>query len=65
MGMTDRVWGAFTAMIKLEDKVQRQSEAMKWQQAKIEDLTARVIRLETQIDLFTSAAIVKRLKNDS
>ena len=64
MGMTDRVWGAFTAMIKLEDKVQRQSEAMKWQQAKIEDLTARVIRLETQIDLFTSAAIVKRLKND-
>ncbi len=65
MGMTDRVWGAFTAMIKLEDKVQRQSEAMKWQQAKIEDLTARVIRLETQIDLFTSAAIVKRLKNDT
>ncbi len=65
MGMTDRVWGAFTAMIKLEDKVQRQSEAMKWQQAKIEDLTARVIRLETQIDLFTSAAIVKRLKNDA
>lgn len=64
MGMTDRVWGAFTAMIKLEDKVQRQSEAMKWQQAKIEDLTARVIRLETQIDLFTSAAMIKRLKAD-
>jgi hypothetical protein len=64
MGMTDRVWGAFTAMIKLEDKVQRQSEAMKWQQAKIEDLTARVIRLETQIELFTSAAMIKRLKAD-
>ncbi len=64
MGMTDRVWGAFAAVIKLEDKVQRQSEAMKSQQAKIENLTERVIRLETQLDMLTSAAIIKRLKND-
>ena len=64
MGMTDRVWGAFSAVIKLEDKVQRQSEAMKSQQAKIENLTERVIRLETQLDMLTSAALIKRLKND-
>ncbi|MFM2448562.1 MAG: hypothetical protein RIS44_1012 [Pseudomonadota bacterium] len=64
MGMTDRVWGAFSAVIKLEDKVQRQSEAMKSQQAKIENLTERVIRLETQLDMLTSAAMIKRLKND-
>ena len=64
MGMTDRVWGAFSAVIKLEDKVQRQSEAMKFQQAKIENLTERVIRLETQLDMLTSAAMIKRLKND-
>jgi cell division protein FtsB len=64
MGMTDRVWGAFAAVIKLEDKVQRQSEAMKSQQAKIENLTERVIRLETQLDMLTSAAMIKRLKND-
>ena len=51
-------------MIKLEDKVQRQSEAMKSQQAKIENLTERVIRLETQLDMLTSAAMIKRLKND-
>ena len=63
MGMTDRVWGAFSAVIKLEDKVQRQSEAMKSQQAKIENLTERVIRLETQLDMLTSAAMIKRLKN--
>ncbi|WP_309625769.1 hypothetical protein [Methylibium sp.] len=62
MGVTDRVWGAFTSMIKLEDKVSRQSEAMKLQQMKIEDLTGRVIRLETQLEIFTAAAMIKRLK---
>jgi cell division protein FtsB len=61
MGVTDRIWGALTSMVKLEDKVNRQSEAMRSQQLKIEDLTARVIRLETQIELLTSAAIIKRL----
>ena len=29
MGVTDHVWGALTAIIKLEDKVNRKSEAMK------------------------------------
>jgi phage shock protein A len=62
MGVAERIWGALTAVIKLEDKVTRQSEALKSQQAKIEDLTGRVIRLETQLELLTSAALVKRLK---
>ena len=64
MGVTDKVWGALTSMIKLEDKVHRQSEAMKAQQQKIEDLTGRVIRLEAQLELLTSAALVNRLKGD-
>lgn len=64
MGITERVWGALTSMIKLEDKVNRQAEAMKQQQQKIEDLTGRVIRLETQLEMFTAAAMVKRLKNE-
>ena len=64
MGVTDRVWGALTSMIKLEDKVNRQAEAMKSQQQKIEDLTGRVIRLEAQLELLTGAALVKRLKGD-
>ena len=64
MGVTDKVWGALTAMIKLEDKVNRQAEAMKGQQARIEDLTGRVIRLEAQLELLTGAALVKRLKGD-
>jgi hypothetical protein len=64
MGVTDRVWGALTSMIKLEDKVNRQSEAMKLQQQKIEDLTGRVIRLETHLELLTGAALIKKLKSD-
>jgi len=64
MSVTDRVWGALTSMIKLEDKVTRQSEALKGQQTKIEDLTSRVIRLEAQLELLTGAALVRRLKGD-
>ena len=64
MGVTDKIWGALTAMVKLEDKVNRQSEAMKSQQLKIEDLTARVIRLEAHLELLTGAAMIKRLKGN-
>ncbi len=62
MGVTDKIWGALTSIIKLEDKVNRQSDAMKTQQTKIEDLTARVVRLETQLDMLMQAASLKRLK---
>jgi hypothetical protein len=64
MALADRVWSALTSIIKLEDKVNRQAEAMKMQQQRIEDLTGRVIRLETQLELLTSAALVRRIKND-
>ena len=63
MGMTEKICGALTSMIKLEDKVNRQSEAMKTQQTKIEDLTSRIIRLETQLDMLITAATIKRVKN--
>ena len=62
MGVTEKIWGALTSMIKLEDKVNRQSEAMKSQQAKIEDLAGRVIRLETRLDMLMQAATIKQLK---
>ena len=63
MGVTDKVWAAFTAIIKLEDKVGRQADATRLQQQKIEDLTGRVIRLEAQLELLTSAALVKQIRN--
>ena len=51
MGITDRVWSAFTSMIKLEDKVLRQGEVIKAQQAKIENLSERLIRVETALEI--------------
>ena len=62
MGTTDRIFNALTSMIKLEDKVTRQAEALKLQQAKIEYLTGRVIRLEAQLDLLVGNAMLKKLK---
>jgi hypothetical protein len=62
MSVTSKVWDALASMIKLEDKVRSQSEAMKGQQTKIENLTERVIRLETQLDMFLRAAEMRRLK---
>jgi hypothetical protein len=64
MGVTDKLWAALTSMIKLEDKVNRQAEAMKAQQARIEDLTGRVIRLEAHLELLTGAALLKKIKGD-
>ena len=62
MGVTERVWGALTAMIKLEDKVVRQGEVIKTQQAKIENLTERMIKMETTIELLMRASERKRIK---
>jgi len=61
MGVTERVWGALTSMIKLEDKVARQGEVVKAQQAKIENLTERMIRMETTIELLMRASERKRI----
>ena len=63
MSITSKVWDALASMIKLEDRVKSQSEAMKSQQTKIENLTERVIRLETQLEMLMRTAEVKRIQN--
>jgi hypothetical protein len=57
MSMMDGLWDAFSTVIKMNDKVVRLARrpAMAAQQAKIEDLTARVIRLETALEIVLSA----------
>ena len=62
MGITERIWGALTSMIKLEDKVHRQGDAIKSQQVKIENLTERMIKLETTIELMIRAGGRKQIK---
>lgn len=54
MGVTDRMWDAITTVIKMNDKVERVAATIKQQQEKIENLTERVIRLETALEIALS-----------
>lgn len=49
MAIGDKLWE--TTVIKMNDKIVSMSGQMQAQQSKIEDLTARVIRLETALEI--------------
>ena len=51
MGVTDKMWDAITKVIRMDDKVERLAETVKDQQVRIENLTERVIRLETALEI--------------
>lgn len=51
MGVTDKMWDALTTVIKMNDKVERLAGAIVSQQTRIENLTERVIRLETALEI--------------
>ena len=55
MGITERVWDALTTVLRMNDKVERMSATLKTQQDKIENLTERLIRLETALELGLAA----------
>ena len=49
MGISEKMWDAIATVIRMNDKVERLAAATKTQQAKIEHLVERVIRLETAL----------------
>ncbi len=51
MGVTERMWDAVTRVVRMDDKVERLAATVSDQQARIETLTGRVIRLETTLEL--------------
>ena len=51
MSVAEKMWDAVTTVIKMNDKVERAAAAIKAQQDKIENLTERVIRLETALEI--------------
>lgn len=51
MSLTDRIWDAFTAIIRMQGDVRQMKDAMIAQQTKIENLTERVVRLETALEI--------------
>ncbi len=65
MGLTERVWDAFARTIRLVDKVEQLTATVAKQQHHIEDLTGRVIRLETALELALGAKRPKKLSGPS
>mgnify|MGYP005858639465 CR=1 FL=1 len=59
MGVTEKMWDAITTVIRMNDKVERLADSVVAQQAKIESLTARVIRLEAALEI----ALASRAKS--
>lgn len=51
MAIGDKLWDALTTVIKMNDRIVNMSGQVQAQQSKIEDLTARVIRLETALEI--------------
>ena len=60
MSVADKMWDAITTVIKMNDKVERVAAVMKAQQEKIENLTERVIRLETALEIALARSSVAR-----
>jgi len=51
MSIADKMWDAITTVIRMNDNVERLAGAMKTQQERIENLTERIIRLETALEI--------------
>ena len=54
MSVTDRILSALTTVIWMNDKVEAMAGLMKEQQRRLDDLNARVIRLETMLEIALS-----------
>ena len=55
MGIADKILDGITRVIRLDSKVEGLAATIKDQQARIENLTGRVIRLETALEITLAA----------
>ncbi len=51
MAITDKMWEGISRVIRMDAKVEGLAETVKEQQIRIEDLTGRLIRLETMVEI--------------
>ena len=51
MSITDKMWDGIARVIKMDSKVENLAASMVDQQKRIEDLTGRIIRLETALEI--------------
>lgn len=55
------MWDGITQVIKMDSKVDSLSETIKDQQIRLEDLTGRIIRLETALEIAMTSQGLKKL----
>ncbi len=65
MSVVDKMWDGMTKVIKMDTKVEALAATVIDQQKRLEDLTGRIIRLETalEIALATQRKEQKTIKN--
>jgi len=61
MSVVDKMWDGIAKVIRMDAKVEGLAGVVKDQQSRIEDLTGRVIRLETALEI----ALISRGGNKS
>ena len=54
MGISEKMWEGISRVIRMDTKVESLANTVKDQQSRIEDLTGRVIRLETALEIALS-----------
>lgn len=59
MSVAEKMWDAIAKVIRMDDKVERLAGVVKTQQAKIENLSERVIRLETALEIALATKGIK------
>lgn len=62
MSVTEKMWSSTAKVIRMDAKVEGLAAAVKEQQARIEDLTGRIIRLETALEIALAAKGFKASK---
>ena len=62
MGIADRMWEGITQVIRMDAKVEGLAATVKDQQSRIENLTGRIIRLETALELALTTQGMKQPK---
>lgn len=61
MGVGDKLLDALTTVIKMNDKIVSLSAQVQAQQQKIEDISARLVRLETALEIALASRSSRRL----
>lgn len=59
MGISEKMWEGISRVIRMDAKLESLANTVKDQQSRIEDLTGRVIRLETALEIALSVRVDK------